>query len=262
MKNMHSHRGFTINELLVTMAIMGFLGGIAVPKYFSTVEKTRQKVDQTKLYHLRDALNMALIEDLGALTNYSAVSTKDNKTKTIENLEKYLMSKTGATLFVIELHNGLSINVQGSHGSANNSTNVCQVIGNSGTWYTALKESGFEGVAEIVADRILAGNGKAKFYNGGATYCSTPYTNSSGKTDYRTAPKKALFLSRALNFGKENLNTRYTMNIRWSGGMSESMAVEVALLPNGGSFEDSYKTDEGVCFSTLGNAGCSVRRRR
>ena len=261
MKTLRSHSGFTLMELMVTIAIMGILGGIAVPKYFDVVEKTRQKVDQTKLYHLRDALNLALIEDLDALSNYSpSKKLSDDQKKNLANkLANGLESDRGITLFVLELHNGLSINVQGKHDKANNTYNVCELVGNGGTWYNALKESGFDGVAEIIAARL---QGVSSFNKNGESFNSIEYTNSSGNKDYRTAPKKPLFLSKALNHGKTNENTRYTLSVRWNGGMSESASVEVYLLPNGSSWNAAYRTDQGVCFSTMGNAGCAKSKKK
>lgn len=258
MANNKSHRGFTLMELMVTVAIMGVLGGIAVPKYFGVIEKTRQKIDQTKLFHLRDALNMALIEDLDALSNYSP--NEKNGKQDMSKLAEGLESDRGATLFVIELHNSLSINIQCSHHKVK-TANICQLIGQGGTWYNALKESGFEGVAEIAAARLA---GAGSYSQSGESYNAIRYTNASGGTDYRTAPKKPLFLSKALNHGKENDNTRYMMSVRWNGGMSESASVEVFLLPNDGgtSWEAAYRTDEGVCFSTLGNAGCVKSKKK
>ena len=259
MKNVHSHRGFTLMELMVTTIIVSILGGVAVPKYFNVIETTRQKVDLTKLYHLRDALNIALIEDLSALSNYTPIK---NKNHDLNKLEQGLKSDAGATLFVIELHNGLSINVQGEHGSANNSYNICRMIGNGGTWYTALKESGFEGVAEIIADRLTDNNKHDKIAKSGQTYSSTAYKNSRNETDYRTAPKKPLFTSKALNHGTKDENTRYTMSVRWTEGMFGGTSVEVYLLPLGKTYEAAYRTDQGVCFSTYGRRGCANSGKR
>ncbi len=256
MNTLRSHSGFTLMELMVTIAIMGILGGIAVPKYFDVIEKTRQKIDQTKLYHLRDAINLALIEDLDALSHYTPSKNLSDQQKNdvLNKLNKGLESDRGITLFVIELHNGLSINVQGKHDKANNTYNVCELIGNGGTWYEALKESGFDGVAEIIAARL---NGIGSYSQSGQSYNAIMYTNAWGNRDYRTAPKKPMFLSKALNYGTKNENTRYTMSVRWNGGMSESASVDVYLLPNGSNWDAAYKTDQGVCFSTLGNAGCA-----
>ena len=220
-------------ELMVVIAIMGVLSAVAMPKFFGFGEKTREKIDLLKLYDLRNAINIALIEDSDALAHYTPVKNlnDDQKKNLLTKLSNGLSSDGGATLFVIELHNGLSINVQGSHGSANNTNNICEMIGSSGTWYMALKDS----------------------------YTSKSYINSRKQTDYRTAPKKPLFQSKALNIGKINDNERYTVSVRWTDPLSPGYSVEVYLLPHGKTWESAYMTDNGTCFSTYGNKGCSKK---
>ena len=248
MTALRSRKGITLIELMVTIAIMGFLVTVALPNIFGVAEKTREKVDLLKLYYLRDALNKALIEDLDAFNNYTPTKEGNDPSKIkLEGINK----PSGASLFVIELHNGLSINVQGEHGSANNNYNICRAIGTSGTFYEALKEARFEGVADIIADRLNKNN----FNFNSSTYTATPYINQSNNTDYRTAPKQPLFISKALNVGKYAANTRYTMNIRWSDS-NPGFAVEVFILPHGKDYQSAYRSDHGVCFSTLGNKGC------
>ena len=123
------------------------------------------------------------------------------------------------------------------------------MIGNGGTWYNALNEARFEGVADIIAARLAKTESK-----GGENFTSIPYTKGNN-TYYRTAPKQPLFISRALNQGKIADNTRYTMSIQWSPG-NEGFGVEVFLLPNGKDWQSAYKSDNGVCFSTYGRKGC------
>lgn len=255
--NIKSRRGVTIIELMVVFAIMGFLATVALPNLFGVAEKTREKVDLMKLYYLRDALNKALIEDLDAFSKYTPASASKTKaTNLATNLSTGLSSDKGATLFVIELHNATSINVQGSHDKANNkiggqSINICELIGSSGTWYNALKEARFEGVADIVAARLA---GKEKL--GGETFTSTFYSPDGKSEWYRTAPKQPMFISKALNRGKENANTRYTMSVQWTPG-NEGFGVEVFLNPHNGNWQSAFKSDHGVCFSTYGRKGCA-----
>ena len=250
-------KGFTLIELMVVISVMSILASIALPNVFGVVERSRQRIDLLKLYYLRDALDRALVESESALSNSAYLSQGDaNTQKNNKNKLNNALKGKGVALFVIELHNGLTINVQGSHGSANNDVNMCQLIGSAGTYYTALKDAGFEGVAEIVRDRLT--NKTSNFDHDGETYTSTPYWSSKfNKTDYRTAPKKTLFTSRALNVGKKDENTRYTINIRWVGGDERSRSVDVFLLPNGGAWNGAFMSDEGVCFSTMGPAGCA-----
>lgn len=256
MKPINSKKGITLMELMVVIAIMGVLSTVAMPKFFGFGEKTREKIDLLKLYDLRNAINIALIEDSDALTHYTPVKNlnDDQKKNLLTKLSNGLSSDGGATLFVIELHNGLSINVQGSHGSANNTNNICEMIGSSGTWYMALKDANFDGVADIVAARL-----NYKYNKDGDSYTSKSYINSRKQTDYRTAPKKPLFQSKALNIGKINDNERYTVSVRWTDPISPGYSVEVYLLPHGKTWESAYMTDNGTCFSTYGNKGCSKK---
>ncbi len=259
MKTVNSKRGITLMELMVVLAIMSILSTVAMPKMFGAGEKAREKIDLMKLYDLRNSLNMALIEDSDAMSHYDPTQkqSEDKKKELLRRLNAGLSSKQGATLFVIELHGKLSINVQGSHGSANNTNNICEMIGEDGTFYTALKEANFDGVADIIADRI---KGLGNYKNGGDTYTSIPWQSGSN-TYYRTAPKRTLFQSKALNAGKINDNTRYTLNIRWSDPDNPGYSVEVFIIPHQGEWNSAYMSDYGTCFSTYGRKGCAKRKK-
>jgi general secretion pathway protein G len=49
--------GFTLIELLVVMAILGTLIMLAVPRYFHSVDKTRETVLRENLVRTRDAID-------------------------------------------------------------------------------------------------------------------------------------------------------------------------------------------------------------
>lgn len=51
------NRGFTLIEVLVTMAIVALVMTLAVPRYFSSVDKTREDVLREDLYVMRDAID-------------------------------------------------------------------------------------------------------------------------------------------------------------------------------------------------------------
>jgi general secretion pathway protein G len=50
-------RGFTLIELLVVMAIIAILVSIATPRYFNSVEKSKEAVLKQDLSTLRDAID-------------------------------------------------------------------------------------------------------------------------------------------------------------------------------------------------------------
>ena len=55
--NRHAQKGFTLVELMVVMAIIATLLTIAVPRYFHSVEKSREAVLRQNLSLTRDALD-------------------------------------------------------------------------------------------------------------------------------------------------------------------------------------------------------------
>lgn len=50
-------RGFTLIELLVVLTIVGLLLTIAVPRYYHSVDKSKEAVLKENLYQIRDALS-------------------------------------------------------------------------------------------------------------------------------------------------------------------------------------------------------------
>ena len=51
------NKGFTMIELLVTLAILGLLISLAAPRYFSNIDKAKEDVLHEDLYLLRDAID-------------------------------------------------------------------------------------------------------------------------------------------------------------------------------------------------------------
>jgi general secretion pathway protein G len=49
-------RGFTLIELLVVMAIVALLLSIAVPRYYGSLDKSKEAVLKENLFQLRDAI--------------------------------------------------------------------------------------------------------------------------------------------------------------------------------------------------------------
>jgi general secretion pathway protein G len=51
------NRGFTLIELLVVMAIIATLLTIAVPRYFGSLDRSKEAVLKENLYQMRDAIS-------------------------------------------------------------------------------------------------------------------------------------------------------------------------------------------------------------
>lgn len=269
MQNKCKH-GFTLIEVMVVIIIMGLLAGIAVPIALGAIERSRENIDRLKIFYLRDALNRALVENEDALFNSAFVTSGDKAAGNLSKLKTKLASEAGVDLFVIEMRPDLPTNVQNNHPSINSGSEMSKLVGSGGTWYDALKESGFVGVADILNARNNGGN----LTKDGDTYYAFSYKSGSS-TYYRTYPKEPMFISRELNNGKSsglggitsqggnNTNYRLTMNFQWNGMDENSRTVEVALVPAGGKMMTTggtggaLLTEHGVCFSTYGPKGCA-----
>ena len=56
MSAVRARRGFTLIELLVVMAIIAVLLTLAVPRYFGSMDKSKEAVLKEDLFQLRDAI--------------------------------------------------------------------------------------------------------------------------------------------------------------------------------------------------------------
>lgn len=269
----HLKHGFTMIEIMVVIVVLGVIAGIGAPKLLGYTERVKEKADMMKLYYLRDALNRALIESEVALYQSDFVTKGDKANDNLKKLKDALKSETGVDLFVYELRPDFYTNIQENHSTINSGSEMSKIVGTSGVWYDALRDAGFDGVADILADRNKGGNNYKKDTD---TYYSVEYKQGTA-TYYRTYPKKQLFMSKLLNHGKgagldkitkqkgNNTNYRLTLRVQWTGGNESSHSVEVALLPaqakmrnNSNKKGGALISDNGVCFSTYGDIGCAA----
>ena len=93
--------GFTLVELIVVIAILAILGGVAVPAYNGYVTKANQAADDTLIYEINQAFRAACIENYCDIFDVSAAAwDKVNMTvKSVEGDESHPIAADFETYF-------------------------------------------------------------------------------------------------------------------------------------------------------------------
>ena len=61
--DVHNHEGFTLVELIIVIAILAILSGVAVAGYSSYIKKANMQADKTMIAEIKNALTLAMYSD-------------------------------------------------------------------------------------------------------------------------------------------------------------------------------------------------------
>lgn len=132
MRFLRSKKGFTLVELMIVVAIIGILAGIAIPRYMNFIRRSREGATKGNLGAVRSALNIYYSDTEGIFPSRGVVAAGNIGAAGI--LAAPFLGTT-ANNYLDEIKPATEACTNGAHATGNVPSQVYgNIMGGGGTW--------------------------------------------------------------------------------------------------------------------------------